>query len=472
MIPTTADTISHYRLISRLGAGGMGEVHLADDLQLGRKVAIKLLPPELVADERARKRLIREARAAATLDHPNICGIYEVGESDGRSFIVMQYIEGETLAVRIKRRPLGLAESLDVARQIVDALAEAHDHGIVHRDIKPQNIMLTSRGQVKVLDFGVAKVPSDTQADTASALTTPGSLVGTVPYMSPEQVRGEEPDSRSDVFSFGSLLFELVTGRAPFGVGSGVETAAAILTREPEPLEKYAAEAPAELARIVRKCLTKDRERRYYSVRDLATDLESLRRDVGTREGAAVGTTSSTISPAQAIANIAQTRRVLTPLRSLFIGALVVLAGGALIYLRPFRGTPPSGASGISSLAIMPLKPLDATAGDGYFGLGIANAIIMKVSRVSGLTVRPTSAVRKYVTQDIDAVQAGRELSVDAVLDGAVQRVGDRLRVSVNLLKVADASSLWSEDFNVRLTDIFAIQDDISQKVATRYGSS
>ena len=215
----------------------MGEVHLADDLQLGRKVAIKLLPPELVADERARKRLIREARAAATLDHPNICGIYEVGESDGRSFIVMQYIEGETLAVRIKRRPLGLAESLDVARQIVDALAEAHDHGIVHRDIKPQNIMLTSRGQVKVLDFGVAKVPADTQADTASALTTPGSLVGTVPYMSPEQVRGEEPDSRSDVFSFGSLLFELVTGRAPFGVGSGVETAAAILTREPEPLE-------------------------------------------------------------------------------------------------------------------------------------------------------------------------------------------------------------------------------------------
>src|SRR5262245_13108120 len=219
----------------------MGEVYLAEDTRLGRRVAIKLLPAQAGTDEQARKRLLREARAAAMLDHPNICAVYEVGEEEGHRFIVMQYVDGETLAARIKRQPLELSEALAVAVQIADALQEAHARGFVHRDIKPQNIMLTSRGQAKVLDFGLAKTMreaavADSQAETVSLLTEAGQIIGTVLYMSPEQVKGEELDSRSDIFSFGAVIYELVSGRQPFTAGSTAEIFSAILTRDPQPL--------------------------------------------------------------------------------------------------------------------------------------------------------------------------------------------------------------------------------------------
>ncbi|MEK6324033.1 MAG: serine/threonine-protein kinase, partial [Acidobacteriota bacterium] len=230
-------TISHYRILSRLGAGGMGEVYLAQDTKLDRKVAIKFLPPESMADEQAKKRLLREAQAAATLDHPNVCAIHEVGEEDGRSFIVMQYVEGETLGNLIQHKPLELRESLDIAVQVADALTEAHSQGIIHRDIKPQNIMITARGQVKVMDFGLAKVVAErgrfeSDAETQSLLTEPGMIVGTVPYMSPEQVRGEALDARSDIFSLGSVLYEIASGHQPFLSESAAATFSAILTRE------------------------------------------------------------------------------------------------------------------------------------------------------------------------------------------------------------------------------------------------
>ena len=275
-------TISHYRILSRLGAGGMGEVYLAEDTTLNRKVAIKLLPPESVTDEQAKKRLIREAKAAATLDHPNICAIHEVGEEDSRSFIVMQYVEGETLANRIQRKPLELKESLDIATQMADALAEAHSRGIIHRDIKPQNIMLTARGQVKVMDFGLAKVVKErslivSEVETESLVTEPGTIIGTVPYMSPEQVRGESLDSRSDMFSFGAVLYEMVSGRQPFAAESAAASFSAILTHHQQPLARYSTEVPAELERIVSKALDKDREERYQSARDLLIDLRSLK---------------------------------------------------------------------------------------------------------------------------------------------------------------------------------------------------
>src|SRR5438552_433849 len=216
-----SETISHYRILNKLGAGGMGEVYLAEDTKLDRKVAIKFLSAESATDLGAQKRLVREARAAAKLDHPSICSIYEVAEEDGRSFIVMQYIEGETLANRIQRTPMELIVSLDIATQIADGLAEAHSRGIIHRDIKPQNIVITPRGQAKVMDFGLAKVvparsTAQSEAVTESLLTDPGAIVGTVPYMSPEQVRGEPIDARSDIFSFGAVLYEMLTGRRPF----------------------------------------------------------------------------------------------------------------------------------------------------------------------------------------------------------------------------------------------------------------
>src|SRR3989442_9271113 len=223
--------LGRYEIRSKLGAGGMGEVYLAQDAKLDRKVAIKFLPESLVADEQARKRLVREARAAAKLDHPNICAIHEVGEEDGRSFIAMQYIEGETLDARIKSKPLVLKEALTIAAQIADALSEAHSHGIIHRDIKPSNIMVTSRGQAKVMDFGLARVIAgavESEAETQSLLTTPGTIVGTMPYMSPEQVRGEVLDGRSDIFSFGVVLYEMLSGRQPFASESAAATISAI----------------------------------------------------------------------------------------------------------------------------------------------------------------------------------------------------------------------------------------------------
>ncbi|HEY7911178.1 MAG TPA: serine/threonine-protein kinase, partial [Blastocatellia bacterium] len=233
--------LGHYQILSLLGAGGMGEAYLAEDQSLDRKVAIKLLPPDSVADQRARRRLIKEAKAAARLDHPNICSIYEVAEEDGTTFIVMQYIEGETLASRIKRGPLELREALDIATQTADALAEAHSRGIIHRDIKPANIMITSRSQVKVMDFGLAKVTArqdafDSQARTESLLTDPGVMVGTVPYMSPEQVAGKQVDARSDIFSFGALLYEMATGQRAFRGDSQMGILAAILNQETDSL--------------------------------------------------------------------------------------------------------------------------------------------------------------------------------------------------------------------------------------------
>src|SRR5438128_508466 len=271
--------LGRYEIKSPLGAGGMGEVYLAEDTQLGRKVAIELLPPEAISDENARKRLVREARAAATLDHPNICSIYEVGEADGRSFIAMQYVEGETLDLKLTHKPLALKESLSIASQIADALAEAHAHGIIHRDIKPSNIIVTARGQAKVMDFGLAKLvigATESEAETQTLLTTPGAILGTIPYMSPEQVRGEEIDARSDIFSLGVVLYEMLSRQQPFAGKSSAATASAILTHEPPLLARYSSEVPAELERIVSKSLRKDPNQRYHTARDLLIDLRTL----------------------------------------------------------------------------------------------------------------------------------------------------------------------------------------------------
>ena len=304
-------TLSHYRILSRLGQGGMGEVYLAEDTLLHRNVAIKVMRPE-IAGETATGRLVREAQSAAALDHPYICAIHEIGAEGGRPFIVMQYVLGETLADRLARGPLHLREVLDIAVPIADALSEAHRHGIVHRDIKPQNIMIGSRGQVKVMDFGLAKpmavdVP-ESEAHTRTALTDPGMIAGTVAYMSPEQARGDRSlDARSDIFSYGILLYEMLTGRQPFAAGSTAETLSAILSRVPELVARYQSETPPELERIVGKALRKDREERYQDIKDLALDLAALREEMDFRERASrprssdpAATAAPALSPARA----------------------------------------------------------------------------------------------------------------------------------------------------------------------------
>jgi serine/threonine protein kinase len=274
--------LGSYEILSLLGRGGMGEVYLAEDTRLNRKVALKVLPAESVTDERAKSRLLREARAAARLDHPNICAVYEVGNAEGLSFIVMQYVEGQTLAERLSGKPLDEDAALAVATQVAAALTEAHRQGIVHRDIKPQNIMLSPRGHVRVLDFGLAQGTSVTggKAATASLMTATGLIAGTVPYMSPEQLRGEELDGRSDIFSFGSVLHEMISGEHPFSAANTADTISAILTEEPPPLRDDTAVGSAELQRIVGKCLEKDRERRYQTTRDLVIDLENVMRHI------------------------------------------------------------------------------------------------------------------------------------------------------------------------------------------------
>ena len=292
-LPTGA-RLGSYEILSLLGRGGMGEVYLAEDTRLSRKVALKVLPAESVTDERAKSRLLREARAAARLDHPNICAVYEVGDAAGLSFIVMQFVEGHTLAGRLSRKPLDVDAALAVATQVAAALTEAHRQGIVHRDIKPQNIMLSPRGHVRVLDFGLAQGTPVTGGEfAASLMTATGLIAGTVPYMSPEQLRGEDLDGRSDVFSFGSVLHEMISGGHPFSRANAAETISAILTEEPPPLRDDTTVRSAELQRIVGKCLEKDRERRYQTTRDLVIDLENAVRH--TQQ--ALRTRESTMAP-------------------------------------------------------------------------------------------------------------------------------------------------------------------------------
>jgi serine/threonine protein kinase len=276
--PQPNSTISHYRIISSLGAGGMGEVFLAEDTKLDRKVAIRVLPPESVADKHSKKRLLKEARAIAKVDHPNICAIYEVSEENDKSFIVMQYVEGQNLSARIKSRPLLLKETLDVATQVANALAEAHGRGVIHRDIKPQNIILTEHGQVTVLDFGLARVTSEktiqgSHAENDSLSAQAGGVVGPVAYMSPEQVRGEELDVRSDIFSYGALIYEILNGRPPFFAKSSEETMLAILTRDPQPLLGI---VTSRFERLLRRCLDKNSTRRFQTMDELVVALEQV----------------------------------------------------------------------------------------------------------------------------------------------------------------------------------------------------
>ena len=352
--------ISHYTILKKLGAGGMGEVYLAEDSKLNRKVAIKLLLAESAADDNARRRLLREARAAASLDHPNICTIHEVGEDDGRGFIVMQYIEGETLAARIARQPLDVNEALDAAIQTADALAAAHSLGIIHRDIKPQNIMLTGRGRIKMLDFGLAKVVAErgvlhSEVETQSLLTESGMIIGTLPYMSPEQVKGESLDARSDIFSFGALLYEMLSGHQPFAARTGAETISAILMSNPPSLSSHSDRVPAGLDQIVRRCLEKNCEQRYQAAAAVAADLESVRRNC--ESGSAIAPVSGmrtaatkalSTNPNATGESLSTDGRLTSRSRQVLI-AVVVLTAITAAFVLLFRGsgiTPqPSGKS-------------------------------------------------------------------------------------------------------------------------------
>lgn len=448
-----------YTLVSPLGSGGMGEVYLAQDTRLGRQVALKFLPASFRENPERVRRFQNEARAASTLSHPNIATIYEFGEADGVTFIAMEYIEGLTLDQKISGRPLSVLEILNIASQIADALDDAHSRGIVHRDIKSGNIMLTRREQVKVLDFGLAKLNSVVDqelSDLPTAVKTkPGSVMGTVHYMSPEQAFGKTIDGRSDIWSLGVVLYEMATGRKPFTGTTSSETIDKIRHSQPEAIARFNYEIPAELERIIRKCLEKDPEYRYQSARELMIDFKNLKRDLDT------GSTVTNLG----------THKSSSRAGMLLAGAMALILGViAIAYVVSRRQIPRAQITSnnqIKSIAVLPFKPLVPANRDETLELGMADTLITKLSNIRQVDVRPITAVRKYTGLDQDAVAAGRDQQVDGVVDGVIQRAGDQVRVSVRFVRVNDGSELWSGQFHENATQIFAVQDSISERVVS-----
>jgi eukaryotic-like serine/threonine-protein kinase len=447
----------------------MGEVYLAQDTRLDRKVALKILPNEVAADPDRMKRFVQEAKAASGLNHPNILTIYEIDQTDSTPFIASEFIEGSTLRERMRAQAIPLREVLNITVQIAGALTAAHANGIVHRDIKPENIIVRSDGIAKVLDFGLAKLTGqagqgspeslDSNAPTRADFKTDSRVVmGTATYMSPEQARAQQVDARTDIFSLGIVIYEMLTGHLPFEGASIYETVAAILSdRESEPLSRYSPEVPAELERIVAKALRKNREERYQTIKDLLLDVQTLLQQL---EFERTHRTRPTTEDKAVRVRSIRARR--TPV--LVLGILV-LAAGAIGYAW-WNQSRVLNQPEIKSLAVLPLKSLDA--GENYIGLGIADAAIRRVSQTGRVIVRPTSAVRRYLTEDIDALAAAKQLGVDSVLEGSFQRADDRLRVSVNLLRTSDGASLWTDSFDLRMSDIFTIEDTVAQQVASR----
>jgi serine/threonine protein kinase/tetratricopeptide (TPR) repeat protein len=450
-----------YEILAPIGAGGMGEVYRARDRRLGREVAIKVLPEAVALDPDRLRRFEQEARSASALNHPSIVTIYDVGQTDGVSWIAMELVEGASLRQLLAGGALTAKRTLAIGAQIASGLAKAHTAAIVHRDLKPENVMVTPEGLAKILDFGLAKAApqtaEDSQVATAAPQTDAGVVLGTVGYMSPEQAMGRTVDYRTDQFALGAILYEMASGRRAFQRATPIETLSAILKEEPVPLSSSGSEAPEALAWVIDRCLAKEPEERYQSTRDLAQDLAAA------RDRASSGS-PATSQPPRAVASPNPSRNRIRA--RLLLAGLAVAAVVTFMVVRGRASSAPPGA--VHSLAVLPLKPLGGDAADEALGLGIADSIIRGLSGAGAIPVRPLSAVRRYAKSDADAVTAAKELKTDAVLEGSVQRAGGKLRVTVNLLRVDDGRSLWAESFDVPASEVFEVQDAVSEAVVSR----
>jgi TolB-like protein len=461
----TGQTISHYRILDKVGGGGMGVVYAAEDLRLGRRVALKFLPDDLPREPEALERLRREARAASSLSHPNICTIFDVDEHEGRPFIAMELLEGETLRDRLAAGPLPIGVLLDLSIQVADALQAAHERNILHRDIKPANVFVTRRGEAKLLDFGLAKLSEAPTPPIMSALPTaapeahltgPGTTLGTVAYMSPEQARGEALDARSDLFSFGGVLYEMATGRQPFPGQTSAVIFDAILNLTPTAPERLNPGLPEELSKIVSKALEKDRELRYQNASDIRTDLKRLKRDSESgRASAARGPGEGTAAP-----TTAPRRRWARP--AVAGVAVLALAAAAGWWLARARGRT-SAPHGQITLAVLPFQNLSADAATDYLRLALADEVATTLSYVPKLAIRPFASSRKFVRPDVDPQAAGRELQVADVLAGHFLREGDRLQVTLEVVDTASNRLLWRDTLNTAATDLIGLNEQISR---------
>ncbi|HZS04346.1 MAG TPA: protein kinase [Blastocatellia bacterium] len=444
--------ISHYRILGQLGAGGMGEVYLAEDERLGRKVALKLLPARFTADAELVRRFEQEARAASALNHPNILTIYEVGRADGVHFIAAEYIEGQTLRQRLATGRMSVPDALDVASQIASALNAAHSAGIVHRDIKPENVMLRHDSYVKVLDFGLAKVTErfnppafDPEAPTIfKAETNPGTVMGTASYMSPEQARGLKVDHRTDIFSLGIVLYEMIAGRQPFTGPTTSDVLVAILQSDPAPLSQSNASVPPALERSIFRALSRNSDERYQTASELLSDLKRFRQRLEFE------------SEATAIWNAGQTLPEITEELS----------------ARSIRSSPSArrtrSRKAIDSLAVLPLANASNDPNLEYLAEGITESIINSLSQLPKLRVIPRGTVFLYKGRAVDPQQAGHELGVRAVLSGRMLQVGETLVIRAELNDVVQHSQLWGEQYRRKLTDIFELQEEIAQEISEK----
>jgi TolB-like protein len=500
-------TLSHFRILSKLGEGGMGVVYLAEDERLKRKVALKVLPPELVADEERRLRFLREARAAAAVSHPNIAAVYEIGEApdpsvepsigSGRGlgivFIAMELVEGRTLREAIGGRPMAIKEAVRVATEVAEGLAHAHQAHVVHRDLKPDNVILRPDGHAKILDFGLAKLLEEGAAagagrgggagaaadelsrlETISAelMTREGRVFGTAPYMSPEQARGVPVDARSDIFSFGSVLYEMATGRAPFQGKTATDVLSAILRDEPQPASALNPEVPPRLEEIVGKCLEKDPADRYQRADELVVDLRRVARgrdSTGQRVVAEAGGSEAVVSGA-ASATAARRRRAAWWAGgaglAVLVGVVMLLAfnvGGARQRLSGF-----APARSFDSLAVLPLDNLSGDPQQEFFADGMTEELIATLSKISALRVISRTSAMRYKGSDKPLAEIARELGVAAIVEGSVRRAEDRVRITVQLVDAAADRHLWAESFEGETRDVLVVQARIAREIAAQ----